>query len=428
MKKWIALLLVLVMALSLTACGEKERYPEIADLLDAGDYEGAVQKIVELYQASQNGGSQATQTPGGTQPAVPTEEERNQLYEYRTILRNLNSYLEDGSISVYDDETQISYDGTWALEYYYNKLQNLTAVDKWAGTDYVANNISNADEVSWDRQAVLAAFTILKDIKLKTTVSSKDNMGNQNDPSTIGRWYYDTNGVLTEMYDGRYEDIVTAWTNSSRCYFTYDDSGRITQKRYGSADRVDMLVTYTYDDGANTVTEHVKTNSNERDYIYTYDNAGLLTQVEWNNGENNRYVITYTYDAGRLVREEKINYYYSSGYELEYKNQTWIMEYAYNAAGVLTAGTYTEEDWSIDSEYQGNGQYTYTEYMYRQKIDQYTYTCDAQGRVVKETIIPGNEVGTYGDDTGEIYSKPSYQSKDYETIYGDYYIYAPAQQ
>ena len=85
MKKTIALVLALVLCLSLAACGQQERYPEIADLLDAEDYEGAVTEIYKLYREK-----------NPTEPIETTEPkptvDRNVENKYRGIVNTANNW------------------------------------------------------------------------------------------------------------------------------------------------------------------------------------------------------------------------------------------------------------------------------------------------------------------------------------------------
>lgn len=429
MKKWIAILLIVVVVLSLTACGSTERYPELADLLDDKDYEGAVQYIYELYQKDQG----TTETTG--QGNEPTQEERDQLYAYRNAVSTLTHYAEEGgsiSASYTDEQTgeSVYVYGSKALEYYYKRIQQLTVVDKWAGTEYTTSqHISDGDEINWNRQEILNNFFILSNTKLEVSASSVDNMGNQNDNGRCSVWNYNPDGTLNYVQDGRgSDDRIIYYSNGSTCYYAYDEQGNLKEKRYGSADHLSALITCTTDEAGKVIAEHLKTNTEERDYTFTYGADGKLSQISWQYDEySNRYIIDYTYDAaGNLVKEEKTAYYYNSGYEKEFVTSKWIMEYTYDAGGSLTSGVYTVQDWTYDMDYLGNSQYSFREYAYAQQVDQHEYTCDEQGRVVKEVITLGNRLRLTGDNAGEIINKPSYQTKTYETAYGDFYEYAPA--
>lgn len=430
MKKFIAMMLVLALALGLCACGGEDKYAKydyIDEMLYNGDYEGAVQAIYDLYQQEQNNGGDVGGDAGNetTEPARPTDEERELLWEYRDIVNNLNSYVTYGSISVYVDDAWV--DGFRALAYYYGRLQELDVVDKWVGTQYFEDNFSGYSDINWDRQAVLDSFTIVPDMKLYQSQTKEDNMGNVS-TNTRTPWDYDENGVLIRVSSPGeyYVDRISHWSNNSdACYKEYDESGRLVKETYG-ASTVYALVTYTYDDAGHLTNQHTKTNNGEQDFAYTCDDQGRVVLISWEGNETNKYTIEYTYDAvGHLLREEYTFYYYSSFYEAWTVSSKKIMEYVYGADGILNSGSYSEQSWNFDGDYI-NGKWQVTgEYITQEKVNQYSYTCDGQGRVISVTVIPGNTVRVSGDNAGEILETPNYTSATIETVYGDYYIYNP---
>lgn len=420
MKKILAFALVLVLVLSLCACGSNpyEKYEHINKMLDEGNYEGAIYAIMEMYYANQpTPDPNATTT---TAPPEPTDEEREAMQDYINYTRDLNSYLENGSISYWKDD--VSYSGIAALECIYNELQNLSAIDKWVGTEWTTtdNHFSDALEVNWNRQEVLDAFQTVKDVALSKSYTTTDNMGNVSEGGTA-RWYYDANGVLTRLKGERYTKPFFHRDYYDDLYYTYDDKGNVTQIKGGYSDKVEALITYTYENGK-IVNEHIKTNSREWDVAYSYDDAGRLARLDWVDADEAPEQILYTYDdKGNLLSEEltrRYNYSGSLGVKTQY---VYRMEYTYDASGKLVSGTYITEGWGWTHD--GNG---VREYIGSETKDQYTYTCDDQGRVTGYTVIPGNKVDTYGDGEGEILDTPDYTQRIYTVTYGDYYIYAPA--
>lgn len=437
-----AIILLLAMALGLCACGSSENkytmYEDINEMLDRGDFDGAIQAIEDLRQQAQGGhenndgndddDSGDTQPSGETQPVgEPTQEERDMLRQYYNILCDLNRYLEGHSISAYD-ENNTRYEGSRALEYYYNQLSALEAVDKWAGTKYTASEYFST-EINWDRKAVLDSFVIVKDVRLSESKTKTDNMGNVNSSSQMP-WTYDENGVLVYLDSEYYVDRILFNTRYHSYYqLEYDDSGRLIQKKYVSGGTVNALETYTYDAAGCLTNIHIKDNSGEYDYACTCDGQGRLTQIAWGK-DNFEYTITYTYDtAGHLVKEEKTQYsYYDTAKKYgQYIAYTWTMEYTYDGSK-LSSGTYTERSWASESKFDGSKWVVTDNYPTWEQQNRYDYTCDNQGRVISYTVTPGNRVYVhdYGSHkAGDIDNTPSYANVTIETVYGDYYIYSP---
>jgi YD repeat-containing protein len=252
---------------------------------------------------------------------------------------------------------------------------------------------------------------------LEINSTQKDNLGNVSNNS-VSSWRYNADGTIS--YASR-ENGITPFTHTDYNYGwrEYDAQGRLVKKRSGwSLDRIDAIVTYTYDTAGNLTKEHVKTNSGEQEYTYSYAN-GRLAKIAWQKGDRSDYTIEYFYDAaGNLVKEEWTQFFipYNSGVRQEYEKK--IMEYVY-ANGKRVSGTYTMQ--ALVLNYEGLEQPIDVE-----SVDQYTYTCDEQGRVLTVTVIPGNTVDMYGEGKGEVVGTPGYESKTYEYTYGNYYIYTPA--
>lgn len=425
MKKIICALLALVLVLTGVVgwlAFRKNPYEKYAGLfraLEEGDYSAAISYIAMLQL---QGG--ANIQPGGNEngdSGKPTDEERKLLDKYFMIYNYLTKCLDSGLTYVIEDDNGQNISGQEALQYCYETLPKLSAIDKWANSDYV-NQYSEVE--SWDWEALLQNFTVIENVPLSIQCTVKDNLGNISTQS-VTEWKYNANGTVSEI-KGENEAKPIAHAKHSCVWPEYDAQGRVVKKTAGwSKNDISAIITYTYDAAGNIVTEHVKTNTDETEYTYTYEN-GRLAKIFWLNEYNNRYTIEYSYDAsGKLVKEVKTCLRYISYIAEWAKNSVTIMDYAYTD-GVLTAGTYTEQGW-YSNTMMADWQERLYEYVAAERIDQYTYTCDDQGRVLTETVIPGNAVDTYGEGTGEILSKAKYESKTYEHIYGTYYIYTPAQ-
>ncbi|MGN0999468.1 MAG: hypothetical protein ACI4PO_07945 [Faecousia sp.] len=405
MKKAIALILLLVIVLGLCACG------------GPGD-------------ATVSTGSEPE-----TQPyAGPTPEERDMMNEYYEILCALNrsKYVDISSVSAYDRETDITYTGSQAMEYYYQRLSGMEAIDKWTDTGYTAYW---SEEINWDRKAVLAEdFAIVKDVKLSET---KTIQKGHLITDTHSPWVYDENGRLIRVESEYYVDRVSFMDSflpdSDLKEFAayrpeYDENGRILKKLHGPNYRVDAVETYTYDEAGCLTNIHVKISDWETDCVCTCDDAGRLIRIAWENQLGVPFTITYSYDAGgRMVKEEKTQFsYYFSG-DL-YIFLTQAMEYTYDDSSCLTSGTYTEQFWDYHVEWIDGLAYISDNFPLTERQNQYAYTCDDSGRVVSVTVTPGNGVYIHsvdGHEAGEIIDEPNYLNATIETVYGDYYIYSP---
>lgn len=446
MKKLIAIVLMLVMALSLCACGgNEERYPELADMLDAGDYEGAVGYIYGLYESAQQGGDGEGEGDGEgnevihTEPQRPTDEEWTVLYRYAELANKLRNYLNDDDYGVYYyDEEDNSYYGSEALGMIYNELLNMdtSVIDKWLDTEYTGTNyISyNNEAIDWDYNAVLARFSSLQDVLLKEVHTTLDNMENVSESWQSPIWYYNVDGsVLRIEYQTYAFELTesTPWNLSGDQDVTYDDAGKPIKIKYMSGDSVNYIVDITYDDAGNKIGEHIKQNEGELDITYEYDSQNRLVKIElpYNIGSSTLITYTYTYDdAGNMVKEEKVRHYIDTWYDtgddiVEYK---YIREFTYDGNGALVSGTYKYEDWNYNTDYHYDvnpSYYTINQYVEREKLDQYSFTTDDQGRPLTMTITYGDEVYVHGDNAGKVYDEPDYVSKTVEFIYGDYWFY-----
>ena len=160
MKKYIAIFMLAVMLLSLTACAASP-YQELIDMLDNQDYEGAMAYVAALYQANR-----ATD---------PTREEAERLQkQYNLALSALRNYMDSDEAN-----TGISYEnesGEWVSENYeYNdarlKIRELfTAL----GDHGIAQN-------------VVSRFTSTPDLLVKKISESFNTFGESNYTNS---WFY----------------------------------------------------------------------------------------------------------------------------------------------------------------------------------------------------------------------------------------------
>ena len=461
MKKLIALFLVAVMALSLCACGSDNPYPEydyIDEMLANGDYEGAVLAIYELYQQvnggdtdnGDNGGNNDNGGNGGdnggnndtvaTEPPRPTEDEWTVLRRYRELTNELLYFVENGSVSLYDDEDNYL-DGSAALGYILSQLQNFdtAVIDKWVGTQYTTTDYifdRNGNEVNWDIASYLAGFSKLDNVLLEQKRSTLDNMENLSTGSSV-EYFYNADGTVQRIYneDYAFELIETnPWEMSGTREYTYDETGKVTKIRYMSGETVNYIVTLTYDDNGNVINEHIKQNSGEVDITYEYDDQNRVVKIEHPEYIGNSTIITYNYtydENGNVIKEEKIShnpqYYIYETYH-DMVDSKYIREFVYDDNGVLISGSNKYENWEWRSEYHSDtGSWTVIPYIYREQLDQYSFTADSQGRIQTVVVTYGDEVYVSGDNAGQVYDSPNYVSRTFEFVYGDYYFYTSAE-
>ena len=95
MKKLTALTLVIVMLLSLCACssGVDKKYADLIESLESHDYEAAMYEVMALrQQAIKNGDIVIVE---------PQDEDRELVYAYENIVRNLQNMQKNNYIGIH---------------------------------------------------------------------------------------------------------------------------------------------------------------------------------------------------------------------------------------------------------------------------------------------------------------------------------------
>lgn len=357
MKKWIAMLLALVMLLSLAACDK-----------DDGDNTTATPT---------GGNATAAPTGGNTQPPVADGE--NQIPDDGN-----NQTPDDGNVQPPDDglvnavcltqmiKTEESIAGEfdtmrWALEY--DEDHNLIACKVYLNDKLYVETTYN------------------KDMNMPLVTKDYDLDGN---PSGHCAYTYDENGRCLG-YDSTYSYDGETMTNKAE--YTYDERGnKLTEKIYlnGNLDG-DYRYTYTSDDRLET--EWCIFGSEETRTQYTYDEHGNLLRIV-HTGSDSGYTDTYenTYENGKLV-ELKV-----------YEDGALYNQIRYDADGneILWVGYDTEDgsEWVRIESLRENGNLVREDVSYggeKDHSDSYTY--DADGKLIRHEHTTPNGDDYYFDYT-----------------------------
>ena len=404
MKKTIALVLALVLCLSLAACGQQERYPEIADLLDAGDYEGAVMEIYKLYREK-----------NPTEPIETTEPkptvDRNVESKYRGIVNAANNWNErianndryqwfsayyyeyetdeDGAISSY----HIGFDGTEALAWVYNTALELGDFEKAA--------------------EIASRFTLLENKLLELKFTHTDALGNLVEDSVI-RYEYNEDGTVSYQSSDYYAPKGMYETNGTP-EETLNEKGQVITVTYKNSEgKINNIVNFTYNVDGSVATEEYKDSNGDTCFItYTYDETGKKIQATgvpyYTHVSAETMTVTYHYDdAGHLVQEV--------GVRDEEGSSTWMYEkhreYTYDAAGNLT------------SVFHYTMSYYKDEPRYKQEQKLWEYQYDSNGQLTQSSY---SDLGNYSYSDDETTGGNGYAVIGAPT-YGIFYVYTPGEK
>lgn len=398
MKKWIVLLLVLTVTLSLTACGE-DPYAEFEEMTS-----GADDPVIPT--ASSNNDENKTQpTTSTTNPQPPSKQEQVLLERYKTIYNTLQDYAKKGYSHIYDFETEEKYtDEQAVLRYCYEQLQSMDSVDGWIQSGWLG------EQVKKDRQTLLGELTVVKDVIVRFNFAKTDHMGNVN----AGIAYHDMqldyspDGKIKQLFPGfMLEDISRKYDiYPAYLIFEYNSEGVLSQLTIKDFTSTVGTMKPEYDANGYLIREVMQTNSGQIVYEHTYDDAGQLTRTEWTKG-NSRFWFAYTYTDGLLTER---TYCEAEVDDLEDLDEHSVITYTYDSHGNLQSAVGCEQDFFANR-------------LSKEEVSDYSYTCDDQGRVIKETKISRG----IDDKLSGSHKQSYYASEVTDILRGDYYIYAPQQ-
>ena len=392
MKRFLALALVLIMGLAMTACGQTERYPDIADLLDAGEYENAMLAIYDLYIKNN--------------PPTPTEDPEVER-KYSTLVSALaslvhytqNQYDLDGFRFVYfDGYEHIHYEGMDAVAWLYETALELGAY-------------KNAAEIA-------GHFTVLENVALEKVYRYTDALGNLVESSRV-YYIYNAAGELVSqsMDNGMIPDHYPC--NYGTPEYTRDENGTLTSVRYLSGDTVNCVLDYTYGADGQLISEHYR-DKDGREYTVTYhcENGVLLRAegVPYAEGSADTMTVEYSYDAqGNLVKKTGIpDNWESSGSSKFVKT----VQYTYDENGRVASVRKTTE-FRIKA-HQEDTDFALEQY---QDVREWTYAYDDTGRLIQNTYA---YIGNTAPDGTPL--NGNYRTYTGDTCYGSYYVYTPAEE
>lgn len=363
MKKLLLLAMSFVMVLSLCACGKKG--------------------------ASSNEGFLSSQ---------PTEEENEVISMYVDILDALESYVEDGIISIYNPEIEEELEGSQALEYCYVTIQGLRSVDKWIGTDYISDTRT--------RKEILDSFTVVKDVKLWDKVVRVDYFGNPEGDVEVYNYTYNEKG-----------EIVQGHISEAEKHFILGNFKNIgidfMLREYFESDNSQYTCTYTE-------AGEIEVIQNKSDRLTPiYDNEGKITSMEYLSADGEEAVYSLAYDnQNRLSKMQKVEIEFN-----EYgREQKHVDEYNF---------IYDDNDNLIGEEYVVQIFYDNEKVHEESKRREYIYddkgkmsSADVAGISTKMVVDYNNEKNiVIYNITTKIYDGNKLLKQ--ETMYGDFYAYNP---
>lgn len=308
MKKLVVVVLAIIIALSLCACGKKD-----AD------------------------------TNGGLLSSQPRRKDKKDIETYVTILNTLEGYLEDGEITIYDPELKEDVKGSQALEYCYQTIQGLKRIDKWIGTEYLPDTRT--------RKEILDSFVVIRDVKLHDKAVLLDDSGKVKCEYGSGSYTYNANGQLVKGYmsildqyflDGTY-DISLGF--ALRKYFSYNLEYTCSYGQTGdigvAENKANRITLYYVDERVTSVDCLDAEFSKNTVYSMSYDKQDRLYKAEGIIYEKGieKTVDTYNFiydDNNILIREEYVRAFYE-GDKTPLTIEGWNIDYKYDSNGKLSS-------------------------------------------------------------------------------------------
>lgn len=340
----------------------------------------------------------------------PNEQERVMLEQYRAIVKFLGendlANRQNKHVVEYDANGMIlkEYCGSDGVKFCYRKLQEMTEIDGWM--DYLKDYYG--EHYEWDRQEHLNRFTWIKDVPRYQSLYQGDEIMFSTTQRSV--WHYDSQGrVLYEILDYGLNfsmlEIIPGNDHPVHYRYFYDENGRVSR-----IEDYNLVYIPYYDESGRLNSMSVLYDIYVNYIQYTYDEAGRLILVDEQAGKKNLEMSTieYTYDEnGNLIRKQKSTYNVKDRDGAPELSMRYITEYTYDENNVLVSGSYAKQAWNR---------------MYEER-EFYTFTYDAQGRLIGADIVYDGTRYMTGEKAGERVGEPAYARGYVEYTYGDYLVY-----
>ncbi len=353
MKRFLALLLACLLALTATACGVDADLRAGKAALEAGEYPEAYTRL-----------------------SASSSEEAAALLEKLVFVPaekvSYNGDVENGRVSyTYDAHghvltvKQAFVDHVTDETYTYDEKHQLLTIEKTGSTadktTYTYDEAGNRVSKLWEQEDIATEWLYTYDEQHRMLKKTQ-----------IDRPSGDT---FTETY-------------------RYDDKGNRVFERNVYPDGVWYEHRYEYDEDSKPLHQSgADSEGGNYEYVYTYDEAGLVIEIAHSSG----WTRTYTYDArGRMLSEE-----HTDGLKVTY---------TYDEQGnVLEATEYSGNQWSTVSytyDSRGNKLSKAYESSYGNAVDDLFYTYDAYGNKLTEEAREGDAVKYRWEYSWELYYYP----------------------
>lgn len=318
MKKIIALVLVLVMCLSLTACKSKEARN--------------VEKMIEAIGAVSLESESAIVSAENAYEAL-TEEDKAEIENYE-ILTTARTTLD---ALIYEAEMNAKYDNAIAL---------------LKAEDYEGAYHAFLDLGDWkDALDYVGRFTVLENVILEETQILHKNL---EELTSVIRYDYDSQGRVTQK-TGDYLDYycfgLGAYTTGNLWTYEYDTDGDLICVKHYNQEGVYLVIEFEYDDSHLLTSGSMTTNFGKDNLFFEYGENGQVSRIiflwheisDLENADNGSF-LEYLYEDNMLVRREYKGWegelYYDATPSDFYLDNS--RDYQYNENGQLS-------NWAVDS-------------------------------------------------------------------------------
>ncbi len=292
-----------------------------------------------------------------------TDDLRTQLRRYWQLATKLKEYPEKGKIEYFDYDTNQNYRDGAALAEIYKKLEQMAVLDPYLAQENIFSQlIPPLEEVTRDRQGLLDNFSILED-----TMIAIDRTATTPNGETAFRegWFQPEYSAQGDSLNAPVLPITLNGPTSVPDGWTaeYDENGRIC-----------LLTT----------------------------NTGWLQKEE------------YTYNGqGSLIKIEASSW---KGTNFDVLARMRTTEITYDSNGALASAAYKDCWYNNDPSSAEDNLTSLQE-------DQFLFTCDDQGRLIRLEHLPGDRVSIVDGVPGNVLEPAVYTKDVYDIRYGSYYFY-----